>query len=84
MRGMLAKRFAALAGFVVLTACSGGDPELMNISTTAPDEFSILPTKPLEAPEDYTTLPEPTPGGKNLVDPAPQAAPSPCLSGCQE
>ena len=81
MRGMLAKRFAALAGFVVLAACSGGDPELMNIKSTTPDEFSILPTKPLEAPEDYTTLPEPTPGGNNLVDATPQADAVAALGG---
>lgn len=81
MRGMLAKRFAVLAGFVVLTACSGGDPELMNIRSETPDEFSVLPTKPLEAPEDYTALPEPTPGGSNLADPTPKADAVAALGG---
>ena len=81
MRGMLAKRFAGLAAFAVLAACSGGDPELMNIKTTTPDEFAVLPTKPLEAPEDYATLPEPTPGGRNLVDPMPQADAVAALGG---
>lgn len=37
-----------------------------------PDEFGIVPTKPLELPENYTELPEPTPGARNLVDPLPQ------------
>ena len=81
MRGMLAKRFAALAGFLVLTACSGGDPELMNIKTDTPDEFSVLPTKPLEAPEDYAVLPDPTPGGSNLTDPTPKADAVAALGG---
>lgn len=81
MRGMLAKRFAVLAGCVVLAACSGGDPELMNIRTETPDEFSVLPTKPLEAPEDYATLPEPTPGGTNLADPTPRADAVAALGG---
>ena len=71
MRGMFAKRFAGLAALAVLAACSG-DPKLMNIRTETPDEFGVLPTKPLEAPEDYTSLPEPTPGGTNLVDPTPR------------
>ena len=83
MRGMLAKRFAALAAFVALAACSG-DPELMNIKTTTPDEFAVLPTKPLEAPEDYASLPEPTPGGSNLVDPTPKADAVAALGGNPE
>jgi hypothetical protein len=74
-------RFVAIAGFVALAACSGGDPELMNIKTDTPDEFSVLPTKPLEAPEDYTSLPAPTPGETNLVDPTPQADAVAALGG---
>lgn len=42
-------------------------------SGTTPDEFSILPTKPIEVPEDLAALPEPTPGGANRVDPTPEA-----------
>ncbi len=38
---------------------------------SGPDEFAILPTKPLQIPEDMTTLPEPDLGGPNLVDPKP-------------
>lgn len=66
----------ALAG-LILAGCGGGDgvPELMNLrsSTNGPDEFAVLPSKPLELPEDLTALPEPTPGGANLTDPNPQA-----------
>lgn len=48
---------------LVLSACSGG--------TKGPDEFSVLPTKPLEFPTDMTNLPEPTPNGRNLADQRP-------------
>lgn len=56
---------------VALSGC-GGDkvPRLMNLrsGTAGPDEFAILPTKPLEMPEDLAALPEPTPGGANRTD----------------
>jgi hypothetical protein len=38
-----------------------------------PDEFAILPPKPLECREDLAALPEPTPGGANRTDPDAQA-----------
>lgn len=56
---------------LVLGACgSDKTPRLMNLrsATNGPDEFSILPSKPLELPEDVAALPEPTPGGGNLTD----------------
>ncbi len=81
MRGMMGMKLAALVGLAALAACDRGDPELMNIRSDTPDEFSVLPTKPLEAPEDYTTLPEPTPGGTNLVDATPQADAVAALGG---
>ena len=34
----------------------------------APDEFMVLPTRPLEMPTDLNTLPPPTPGAGNRVD----------------
>jgi hypothetical protein len=33
-----------------------------------PDEFMVLPTRPLEMPESLTALPPPTPGAVNRVD----------------
>ncbi len=33
-----------------------------------PDEFMVLPTRPLEMPENLSTLPPPTPGVPNRVD----------------
>lgn len=83
MWGMLAKRFAVFPALALVAAC-GGDPELMNISTAKPDEFAVLPTKPLQAPEDYAALPPPTPGGTNLADPSPQADAVAALGGNPE
>jgi len=69
----------ALAG---LTAC-GGDPHLMNIESgqNTPDEFAILPSKPLSMPPDLAMLPAPTPGGGNITDPTPQADAVAALGG---
>ncbi|WP_101341098.1 DUF3035 domain-containing protein [Cereibacter azotoformans] len=63
---------AALA-MLLLAGCGGGDPKLMNLraSGPGPDEFGILPVKPLEIPETIGALPSPTPGGANRADPNP-------------
>lgn len=77
MRSNLAILGAALCATVALSACGRQEkmPQLMHLrsQTQAPDEFSILPIKPLAMPEDITLLPEPTPGGTNLTDPTPEA-----------
>jgi hypothetical protein len=61
----------------LLTACGnrGEDVTLTRITKTGngPDEFSILPSKPLQTPESYTALPAPTPGAGNLTDQNPKA-----------
>jgi hypothetical protein len=66
-------KLAAVGTLTVLSACGSGDPELMNIrsETNGPDEFSILPAKPLEMPETLASLPTPTPGGFSRTDPTP-------------
>lgn len=70
---------------LALAGCSrdtGETPRLMNIrSGDSPDEFSILPTQPLQAPPDFSALPVPTPGGANLVDPDPRAEAVAALGG---
>lgn len=70
---------------VSLTACGRGDeaPELMNIQskTRTPDEFRILPNRPIEMPEDMASLPPPSPGGINRVDPDPEADAIAALGG---
>ncbi len=74
----------ALVAALTLAACSSNrTPELMHVrSTTAgPDEFGILPTKPLVMPESLEALPEPAPGGSNLTDPTPEADAVAALGG---
>lgn len=81
------RRFSAIAAAMVLTlaACGNRDgvPSLMNIrsATAGPDEFGIIPPKPLEMPEDIAALPEPTPGGANRTDRDPQAEAVAALGG---
>ncbi|WP_408033444.1 DUF3035 domain-containing protein [Tranquillimonas rosea] len=65
----------ALSGAVLaaslLSGCSGSDqPILMNLRSESrgPDEFAILPNKPLQAPADMSQLPAPAPGRANRSD----------------
>lgn len=53
-----------------LTACAGHRTGLRDFSTNGdgPDEFSVLPTRPLEMPANLTVLPPPAPGTANRVD----------------
>lgn len=74
----------AVSAMLALTACSGDrDPDLLNIRSQSrgPDEFAILPTKPLELPQNVAALPEPTPGGANRTDPTPEADAIAALGG---
>lgn len=75
----------ALIAALALSACARGDdvPDLMNIrsQSRSPDEFAILPTKPLTLPEDVSVLPAPTPGGSNITDPSPEADAIAALGG---
>jgi len=83
----MARLGLALAGLIVVTACSRGDPELLNLRQPrgeGPDEFSVLPSKPLELPEDLAALPDPTPGGTNRTDPTPEADLAQALGGNAE
>ena len=69
---------------LALGACSGSDtPRLMNAAAQnrEPDEFGILPTKPLEMPDNLSQLPAPKPGGTNRVDPQPRADVARALGG---
>ena len=70
------KALLGLGILVMLSACvAGSDRGLRDLrnSGSGPDEFSILPVRPLVLPDDLSTLPTPTPGGANLTDPAPAA-----------
>lgn len=68
---------------LALAGCGSGDPTLFNIrkGDRTPDEFSILPSRPLEAPPPLAALPVPTPGGANRTDRAPVAEAIAALGG---
>lgn len=64
----------ALGLSLTLAACSGSDGlRQLNRPPTGPDEFKVVPAKPLSEPESYTFLPVPTPGATNRTDPTPTA-----------
>ena len=70
-------RVAMLMGLIALTAaaCSRREnPELLQLRSSGegPDEFSIVPNKPLETPEDFAYLPPPTSTGSSRADATPQ------------
>lgn len=77
---------AALAAALVLSACANNSNGMMNLRASGfgPDEFAILPTKPLEAPKSYAELPQPTPGGTNLADPTPRLDAAAILGGSRK
>lgn len=81
-------RVAAMVAVLSLTACGGlfnrdKEPKLLNVrsDSRSPDEFAVLPSKPLQMPPDVKTLPEPTPGGANITDPTPEADAIAALGG---
>ncbi|MDJ0858052.1 MAG: DUF3035 domain-containing protein [Dinoroseobacter sp.] len=84
-------RTAGLISICALAACGGSNSQstttdLMNIrsSTDTPDEFGILPVRPMEMPGDFTQLPTPVPGGANRTDPTPRADAIAALGGRPE
>lgn len=70
-----------LMGAVALAGCSSKGLRDLQPSGPGPDEFMIMPVKPLTAPKDYDVLPAPTPGGSNLVDTNPNAEAVAALGG---
>lgn len=76
MRAVWSRMGGAVFLALMLCACARDRaPQLMNLrsETRGPDEFGILPTKPLELPEDFAALPEPSPGEPSRTDPTPHA-----------
>ncbi|MCM2563420.1 DUF3035 domain-containing protein [Lutimaribacter sp. EGI FJ00015] len=70
----------ASIGLVLILAvagCARGDREVdlrqLTSADGTPDEFSVLPSKPLQSPDNFNNLPTPNPGGRNLVDQNPRA-----------
>ncbi len=68
----------ALMGLAVLIALAGcgnrnGLHDSYDNRSEGPDEFSVLPSRPLEVPETLNVLPPPIPGGPNRTDATPRA-----------
>lgn len=57
-----------LAASVAVAGCSNKGLRDLRAPGTGPDEFMIMPVKPLTQPPDLAALPPPTPGGANLTD----------------
>lgn len=83
LRGIGRTRLGLALGLgLMLCACSGNDGlRQLNTPERGPDEFRVLPSKPLEAPESYTFLPVPTPGAGNRTDQNPSADAVAALGG---
>lgn len=77
------RKVGMILGLIAIVAgCAPRTPNLVNVPPSdGPDEFTILPTKPLQTPPDLAALPTPTPGGANLVDPTPRADAVAALGG---
>ena len=66
---------------LLLSAC--GEPSLRELRNPGdgPDEFIVAPPLPLQEPENYSALPQPTPGGTNITDPSPLSDAANALGG---
>ncbi|WP_170411815.1 DUF3035 domain-containing protein [Ruegeria atlantica] len=69
----LPRSIIALTLAFAAAGCSDIGLRHLQAPGAGPDEFSVLPVKPLTEPKDYAFLPAPTPGGENLTDPTPKA-----------
>ncbi|MFT4959084.1 MAG: hypothetical protein ACI92Z_000156 [Paracoccaceae bacterium] len=70
-----------LGSIVIVAGCSDRGLRQLRSAGKGPEEFSVMPVKPLTKPENYTVLPTPTPGGINLVDIDPRAEAIVALGG---
>lgn len=76
------KTVLAVLACAALTACgSGGGLRDFRSTSAGPDEFSVIPSQPLQRPPSFSDLPAPTAGGSNLADPAPELAAVAALGG---
>lgn len=61
----------ALIAVTLLAACENKGLRQITSRGDGPDEFIVVPAKPLEQPENFAALPVPTPGGTNRTDQRP-------------
>jgi hypothetical protein len=70
---MIVRLCIALTLVAALSACSQKPLRDLRSNDDGPEEFMVLPSKPLTQPESFAELPQPTPGGANITDPTPKA-----------
>ncbi len=70
-------------GMTGLVACTTSDRTLhqMRNNRGTPEEFAIVPNKPLQMPQSFAELPTPTPGSANRTDQTPVADAVAALGG---
>lgn len=73
MRNLAEKSGLGIVVALALTACSSSEAPRPAAISSGPDEFSVVPNLPLDAPEDFSSLPAPTPQGTNRADATPKA-----------
>ncbi|WP_050930344.1 DUF3035 domain-containing protein [Aestuariivita boseongensis] len=78
---MTLSRIAIVVAVLAVAGCSNQGLRDLRSTGAGPDEFLILPSKPLQPPSNFSELPEPTPGGANLTDPQPKADAIAALGG---
>ena len=68
------KWVVALSTFVILALAGCGEPKLRQLrsSDRGPEEFTVIPVKPLQQPSDYVALPLPSSSVANITDPTPK------------
>lgn len=69
---------------LLLGACAERDISMRVLEQggdDGPEEFAVLPVKPLETPTNFSELPPPTPGASNRTDPTPKADAIAALGG---
>ena len=81
-RPPLPRALLAPLALLALAACGADSDGLRNLDTelAGPDEFSVLPSRPITIP-DTLALPPPTPGGANRTDQNPTAEAIAALGG---
>ncbi|MCR8546614.1 DUF3035 domain-containing protein [Salipiger sp. P9] len=74
-----------MMGLIGLAACSGRERDIrlheLRSNKGTPEEFAIVPNRPLEMPETMAALPAPTPGSANRSDQTPKADAVAALGG---
>ncbi|WP_299202647.1 DUF3035 domain-containing protein [uncultured Tateyamaria sp.] len=71
----------AMIAVTFLAACENKGLRQVTSRGDGPDEFIVVPSKPLEQPESFSALPQPTPGGFNRTDQRPLEDSAAALGG---